>query len=581
MSSRTALARGAQLAARHGLPAQRRAYAAAANPASFDFDAADVAGIKVAARDSHGPTTKLAVVAKAGTRYQPAPGLTIGLEEFAFKNTNKRSALRIVREAELLGGQLNAYHTREALVVEASFLRQDLPYFAELLAEVVSETKYTTHEFHEDVERVLKLKQAKVAGDVAALALDSAHSVAFHTGLGASLYPTPTTALKNYLNENSIADFANAAYAKSNIALVAEGASSSNVSKWTEQFFTSVPSGSALNSKATTYYGGEQRTAHVGGNSFVIAFPGSGFAAPKPEVAVISALLGGQPNVKWSSGFSLLSKAAANSPGATAVASNYTYSDAGLFAVQINGTASAVRSAALEAAKAIKSIAEGTVSKEDLTKAIAKAKFDALEASESGRATLLAAGTGIVHTGSPVQIAAAVKAIDGVTADKIKTAAKALVDGKATVAAVGDLHVLPYAEELGLKTQLNAHSHVVRYCGQPWPDVQQACTHTKCTKSKLDITLSSAKTTTSSTTNTPAQTVIMVFAWKAAGISYNRYLAVASRVVRRSLKEDKRIVAERRGEMDLRFAKWSNGKMGEVQNLAKANTVAATEAASS
>ena len=33
---------------------------------------------------------------------------------------------------------------REALVLEASFLRDDLPYFAELLAEVVSSTKYTS-----------------------------------------------------------------------------------------------------------------------------------------------------------------------------------------------------------------------------------------------------------------------------------------------------------------------------------------------------------------------------------------------------------------------------------------------------
>jgi F-type H+-transporting ATPase subunit epsilon len=38
--------------------------------------------------------------------------------------------------------------------------------------------------------------------------------------------------------------------------------------------------------------------------------------------------------------------------------------------------------------------------------------------------------------------------------------------------------------------------------------------------------------------------------------SYNRYLAVAGRVVRRSLKDDKRLAAERRGDMDLRFAKW-------------------------
>ena len=39
--------------------------------------------------------------------------------------------------------------------------------------------------------------------------------------------------------------------------------------------------------------------------------------------------------------------------------------------------------------------------------------------------------------------------------------------------------------------------------------------------------------------------------------SYNKYLSVAARVVRRSLKDDKRLAAERRGEMELRFAKWT------------------------
>lgn len=39
----------------------------------------------MASRDIAGPTTRLAVVAKAGSRYQPAPGLTTGLEQFAFK----------------------------------------------------------------------------------------------------------------------------------------------------------------------------------------------------------------------------------------------------------------------------------------------------------------------------------------------------------------------------------------------------------------------------------------------------------------------------------------------------------------
>ncbi|KAI1293379.1 ubiquinol-cytochrome C reductase complex CORE protein 2 precursor [Xylaria venustula] len=459
MLSRTALSRGAQLAARRQGGSQLRGYAAAAGasiPTSFAYETADVAGVKVATRDSRGPTTKLAVVAKAGTRYEPAPGLTVGLEEFAFKNTESRTALRIVREAELLGGQLAAYHTREALVVEASFLREDIPYFTELLAEVISQTKYTTFEFHEDVERVLHLKQEKLAGDVSALALDAAHSVAFHNGLGASLYPLPSTPLKGYLNEHKIADYAGAVYNKSNIALIGDGATPQALHKWTEQFFKSTPSSSTsssitLSSKASTYYGGEHRTSHTGGNALVLAFPGSSFGTFKPEVAVLSALFGGVPNVKWSPGFTVLSKVTSSAPGATASASNLTYSDAGLLAIQIKGTASSVRKTAEEAVKALKSIADGSVAKEDLTKAIAKAKFDALDASQSGVSTLISAGSGIVQTGKPFQLAETVGAINGVTADKLKTAAKALLDGKATVSAVGDLHVLPYAEELGLK----------------------------------------------------------------------------------------------------------------------------------
>jgi hypothetical protein len=38
--------------------------------------------------------------------------------------------------------------------------------------------------------------------------------------------------------------------------------------------------------------------------------------------------------------------------------------------------------------------------------------------------------------------------------------------------------------------------------------------------------------------------------------SYNRLLAISGRVLRRSLKEDKRIQAERRGESELRVAFW-------------------------
>ncbi|OAA67868.1 ATPase, F1 complex, epsilon subunit, mitochondrial [Niveomyces insectorum RCEF 264] len=73
----------------------------------------------------------------------------------------------------------------------------------------------------------------------------------------------------------------------------------------------------------------------------------------------------------------------------------------------------------------------------------------------------------------------------------------------------------------------------------------------------------------------------MVFAWKAAGLTYNRYLAIAGRAVRRSLKEDKRLAAGRRGELELRFSKWENGKQGEAKNLADAQFTATAQGSGS
>ncbi|KAM5355589.1 hypothetical protein ACJ41O_002235 [Fusarium nematophilum] len=453
MISRSSLARTAQQAARRTCRVQRRTFAAAASTGSYETS--DVTGLKIASRDDHGPTTKLAVVAKAGTRYQPLPGLTAGLAEFAFKNTQRRSALRITRESELLGGQLASSHTREAVVIEASFLREDLPYFTELLAEVISLTKYTTHEFHEDIERVLHAKQAALNADVATVALDNAHAIAFHSGLGSSIYPSSSTPYQKYLNEEYIASFADVAYSKPNIALVADGAAPDTLSKWAGQFFKDVPaaprSGETLKTEASKYFGGEQRTSHNSGNSVVIAFPSAGHDAAKPELAVLASLLGGQSTIKWAPGFSLLSKATAGTSGLSVNTSNLTYSDAGLLAIQLSGPAASVRKGAEETVKVLNSIAAGNVSQEDVKKAVANAKFTVLTEAQLRQPSVVLAGSGIVNSGKPYDAASIAQTIDGVSADALKTTAKALLDGKATVSTVGDLFVLPYAEEIGLR----------------------------------------------------------------------------------------------------------------------------------
>jgi hypothetical protein len=87
MISWSSLGRRAQLVVQKqccASPSNRRGLAAAAS-GTFQYQTGDAAGVKFATRDLAGPTTTLAVVAKAGTRYQILPGFTEGLEKFAFK----------------------------------------------------------------------------------------------------------------------------------------------------------------------------------------------------------------------------------------------------------------------------------------------------------------------------------------------------------------------------------------------------------------------------------------------------------------------------------------------------------------
>jgi ubiquinol-cytochrome c reductase core subunit 2 len=226
------------------------------------------------------------------------------------------------------------------------------------------------------------------------------------------------------LNEESIQEFSKSAYAKSNIAVVANGASQADLTKWVGEFFTQTPSGSAISGEATKYYGGEERIAHASGNSLVLAFPGSSSftsgSSYKPEIGVLAALLGGKSSIKWSPGFSLLSKAASSFPGASALATHFAYSDAGLLTIQFSGSAQAIRNASTEAVKYLKSISEGSISKEDFTKAVAFAKYQALEEGQNVEAGLVSTGAGLIHGGKPFQIDEISKSVEGVSIEKLK-----------------------------------------------------------------------------------------------------------------------------------------------------------------
>lgn len=257
------------------------------------------------------------------------------------------------------------------------------------------------------------------------MAINSAHSLAFHRGLGSSTASASSTPFTKYIDPASIEYFSKIAYAKSNFAIVANGAKQEDLSKWVNEFFENVPA-APLDSVATTpskYHGGEERIAHDSGNAIVIGFPGSSSFTGnsyKPEIAVLASLLGGQSSIKWSSGFSILGNAKGTSSTKVQTTSAI-YSDAGLLYTTISGPAEGVKSTAQAAVEAIQKIAAGEITAEQITKAKAAAKFKELEYGQDLKAGLVLTGNGLVHNTKAYQIDEVAKAVDSVSDEAIKS----------------------------------------------------------------------------------------------------------------------------------------------------------------
>ena len=261
-----------------------------------------------------------------------------------------------------------------------------------------------------------------MAGDIAnhvhdpsAVALEHAHHVAFHSGLGGQ-----RLAISSKFPHSLIPSYAQQVYQKGNIAVVASGAPHADLLKWTGEFFADVKDGSGVSSsRPTEYFGGENRTYSAAGDALAIAFPGSpGGPGFKAESCVLAHLLGGEGATKWNAGTSVLSQAVGQITGVKAVARHTAYSDAGLLTICITGPQPSLTQAGQEVVKAINSLS--SPKPEEVKRAIAQAKFDVLAAAEDRSAGLELVGQSVIASAKVPQVEDVVKALGAVTAASLK-----------------------------------------------------------------------------------------------------------------------------------------------------------------
>lgn len=118
----------------------------------------DLHGLQIASQQSNSPVAYCALSIRSGTRDEGSlSGLAHFTEHLLFKGTTQRNASSINNRLERLGGELNAYTTKEDTVLHATVLKEDLPKAIDLLVEMAFSSTFPEKEVEK--ERVVILDE--------------------------------------------------------------------------------------------------------------------------------------------------------------------------------------------------------------------------------------------------------------------------------------------------------------------------------------------------------------------------------------------------------------------------------------
>ncbi|MCC8088527.1 MAG: insulinase family protein [Rikenellaceae bacterium] len=111
-------------------------------------------GIRCVHHQVKSPVSYCGIVVGAGSRDEnnDEHGLAHLLEHSLFKGTAKRKAFHINNRLENLGGELNAYTTKEETIIHATTLKADFAKSAELLSDIVFNSTFPEKEVDKEKE---------------------------------------------------------------------------------------------------------------------------------------------------------------------------------------------------------------------------------------------------------------------------------------------------------------------------------------------------------------------------------------------------------------------------------------------
>ncbi len=114
-------------------------------------------GIRILLKPTKSPISHCCLIVNAGSRDEAigSPGLAHFIEHLLFKGTSKRNTSQILNRLEIVGGDLNAYTTKEYTCLQASFLKPHLERAMDLLQDIAFFSTFPEDELEKEKEVIL------------------------------------------------------------------------------------------------------------------------------------------------------------------------------------------------------------------------------------------------------------------------------------------------------------------------------------------------------------------------------------------------------------------------------------------
>ena len=114
-------------------------------------------GIRLIHRLNHSAVAHFGLIVQTGTREElpEEHGLAHFMEHMFFKGTHKRSAYQIISRLENVGGEVNAYTTKEETALYATFLKEDYKRSMELIQDIFLHSSFPEKEREKEAEVIL------------------------------------------------------------------------------------------------------------------------------------------------------------------------------------------------------------------------------------------------------------------------------------------------------------------------------------------------------------------------------------------------------------------------------------------